>query len=187
MENGWRNIGKLTNESFLMGRMVNNGFQYSIMRVLKLNISQPAKTRDVMQLYRKYNSYTDIDNVADRLKWLRQHKGLKQGDVAEMLGITRKIYGKLEWGKCELADKEYFSLLDKLAQLYDVPVTDLLDDYTQFMYKGQSEILSKSRLQTGLNMKKYALSMGMPISNYNDWENGTVLITRKTWEKYLKK
>ena len=76
------------------------------MRVVKLDISRAAKTKDVMQLYRKFGSYTDIDNIADRLKWLRQHKGLKQDDVAEMLGITRKIYGKLEWGKCELADKE---------------------------------------------------------------------------------
>lgn len=59
-----------------------------------------------MQLYQKYNSYIDINNVASRLKCLRQHKGLKQDDIAEMLGVTRKIHGKLEWGKYELADKE---------------------------------------------------------------------------------
>jgi len=138
-----------------------------------------------MQLYQKYNSYTDIDNVSDRVKWLRQDKGLKQDDIAEMLGVTRKIYGKLEWGKCDLADKEYFTLLDKLSKLYAIPMADLLDDYTQFMYEGQAEILSKLRAQTGLNMKEYALSIGMPISNYNDWENGTVLMTRKAWEKYF--
>lgn len=170
-----------------MGRMVNNGFQYSIMRVLKLNISRPAKTRDVMQLYQKYNSYMDIDNVADRLKWLRQHKGLKQEDVAEMLGVTRKIYGKLEWGKCDLADKEYFSLLDKLAQLYDVPVTDLLDDYTQFMYKGQGRCLAEYRKLTGLNKKEFAESLNIEVTKYRKWERETVLMTRKTWEKYLRK
>ena len=91
-----------------------------------------------MQLYRKFGSYTDIDNIADRLK-------------------------------------------------YAIPMTDLLDDYTQFIYKGQSAILSKARAKSGLNMKEYATAMGYPVSSYNDWENGTVLITRKTWEKYLRK
>lgn len=169
-----------------MGRMVNNGFQYSIMRVVELDISQSAKSRAAVQLYKKYDSYKEINNVAERLKWLRHHKGLKQNDIAKMLGVTRKIYGKLEWGSCELADKEYFSLLDKLAQFYDVTIMDLLDDYTQFMYDGQSETLSKLRELTGLNIKEYVRLIGVSISNYTGWENGTVLITRKSWKKYFR-
>ena len=94
----------------------------------------PRKWLEAQLFNQQYHSYEEIDNVPDRLRWCRHQMGLMQKEVADLLDITRGHYIDFEMGYVDYYPKE---IADKLAELFGVPVWDLLDDYNRFLYKGQ--------------------------------------------------
>ena len=62
------------------------------------------------------------DSLKEKLKKLREDKGLQPKDVANFLGITRQGYCRYEDGKSDLST----STLSKLADFYDVSTDYLL-------------------------------------------------------------
>ena len=62
------------------------------------------------------------DSLKEKLKKLREDKGLQPKDVAKILGITRQGYCRYEDGKSDLST----STLSKLADFYDVSTDYLL-------------------------------------------------------------
>lgn len=67
-----------------------------------------------------------------------------QKEVAEYLGIERTTYWNYEGAR---GFRNYYppDKIDKLAELYEVSVNDLLDDYNQFLYYGQGEKIRELR------------------------------------------
>ena len=61
--------------------------------------------------------------VVDNIEKLRIAKGLTQKNVADILGITRATYNKVENGTRELTTSELMSL----SLYFDVPVAELFD------------------------------------------------------------
>lgn len=59
---------------------------------------------------------------SERIKRLRKNKGLKQQELAEILGIKRNTYSDWENGKTEPS----FENLIKLADLFEVSLDCLL-------------------------------------------------------------
>ena len=84
----------------------------------------PRKILEAQLFNQQYQNYEDIPNVPDRLRWCRHHMGLMQKEVAELIGISRGHYIDFEVGYVDYYPKE---IVDKLAELYGVPVDDLLD------------------------------------------------------------
>ncbi len=73
---------------------------------------------------RYVKSCAAITETADKLRWLRYQKGLRQRDVADYAGIDRSTYVHYEeYGK-DLYPPEH---MEKIAQLFEVPVETLLD------------------------------------------------------------
>ena len=64
--------------------------------------------------------------------------------VAERIGVKRTHYIEFETGNVDYYPKE---ILDKLARLYQILVEDLLDEYNQFLYKGQGRGILKKALK----------------------------------------
>lgn len=62
------------------------------------------------------------DSLKEKLKKLREDKGLQPKDVAKFLGITRQGYCRYEDGKSDLST----STLSKLADFYNVSTDYLL-------------------------------------------------------------
>jgi transcriptional regulator with XRE-family HTH domain len=60
--------------------------------------------------------------IGQRLKLLREEKGLKQVDIANMLGIGRTTYTQYETGKSE----PDLATVTKLADFYEVSTDYLL-------------------------------------------------------------
>lgn len=131
----------------------------------------------------KYQSYDEIQNVPDRLRWCRLHLDLLQREVAEQIGITKAAYMDMENGAVEYIEKE---ILDKLAGLYGVPVVDFIDGYHRFIYEGQGRQIQEYRLKLGLDLKKFASLLGTYSSCVRLWESEQKKVSRKTWEKYFK-
>ena len=126
---------------------------------------------------------SQITETADKLRWYRYRKALLQREIAELIGIDRGTYIRyVEYGH------DYYPLehMEKLAQLYGVPVTELLDDFNLFLYNDQGKQIREIRNRLGLSRKEYAKIIGVHPGSLKKWELNTVRIFKSTWERYFK-
>jgi transcriptional regulator with XRE-family HTH domain len=56
-----------------------------------------------------------LEKIRERLKQIRQLKGLKQKDMAKLLGLSSSAYSKIEKGKIDLTLKN----LLKIAKIFN--------------------------------------------------------------------
>lgn len=66
-----------------------------------------------------------MDIFAQRLKWLREKKGMTQKEVAESMGISQQYYGRIEKGQ----GQPNLEALSKVVTLFDEPLEFLLGNY----------------------------------------------------------
>ena len=103
-------------------------------------------------------------------------------EVADFLGIDRSTYRSYENSK---RDHYPLPLLDKLAQLYALPVEDLLDDYNLFLRR-QTDLLKEKRTALSLSQRQFAERLDIPPSMLKKWERGAVRISKKLWAQKIK-
>lgn len=127
--------------------------------------------------------YEEIENVSDKLRWLRAHRDVPKETVADQVGLTLRAYRDLEAGTTQHIQPE---TLKGLADYYGVPITDLLDEYHQFLYDGQAYRIRTYRESLGMQKKCFARTYGIPIRSLQVWENGKKVISRQCWERYFK-
>lgn len=106
-----------------------------------------------------------------------------QTEVAQKIGMSDSVYKAIEEGVTQHIPKE---MVEKLAQLYQVPVIDFLDEFNQFLYDGQANRIRAYREVLGLRKKTFARQMEIPIRSLQGWESGKKVISRKCWERYFK-
>ena len=83
-----------------------------------------------------------LNTTADKLRWHRLQNGYLQSEIADMIGVCRSTYIYYE----EPSRKFYeLDKLQLLADLYQVDIKCLLDDYMLFLYQGQSKQLKALR------------------------------------------
>ena len=75
---------------------------------------------------------------------------------------------------------------NKIAQLFEVPVETLLDDYNLFLWKGQGEQIKTIRTKLGLTQREYADKLSVSLGSLKQWEQNRKQIFKSTWEKYFK-
>ena len=122
-------------------------------------------------------------NTEDLLRWLRYQKGLRQRDVADYAGIYRSTYIHYEeYGKDFYSPKH----MERIAQLFEVPVERLLDDYNLFLRNGQGKQIKAIRMKLGLTQREYADRLGISLCNLKQWEQNRKQLFKSTWEKYFK-
>ena len=127
-----------------------------------------------------HQPYCAIESVSDRIRWLRMQKGLTQKEAAERIGVGRPTYGDYETGVIDRFDPV---VIRKIAELYEVPVTDLLDSYNAFLVNGQGEQLRQWRTSLGKNPKEMAEYLGVAVSNIVTWEREEKIMTKKLYER----
>ena len=152
------------------------------MEILRFQLLAPRKLLDAQKSNIRYTDPSQITEIADKLRWYRYQHALMQKEVAEQIGIDRNTYIHYEeYGR------DYYPIehMEKLAELYDVPVEELLDGYNLFLYKGQGEQIQKIRQGLGLTQKQYAQRLGVSFDNLRKWEQNRVRIYKSTWEKYF--
>ena len=76
--------------------------------------------------------------------------------------------------------------MEKIAQLFEVPVETLLDDYNLFLRKGQGEQIKAIRMKLGLTQREYADKLSVSLGSLKQWEQNRKQIFKSTWEKYFK-
>ena len=131
----------------------------------------------------RFSDPSKITEVADKLRWYRYRKALLQREIADLIGIDRGTYIRYEeYGH------DYYPIkhMEKLAELYGVPVTELLDDFNLFLYNNQGKQIREKRKRLGLSRKEYAKIIGVHPGSLKKWELNTVRIFKSTWERYFK-
>ena len=151
--------------------------------VRSFRLITPHRLKDAQLFAEKFRDDQQVKEMPDKLRWLRYSKGLLQSEVAERIGVTKAVYGDIESGITQIIPPEAAS---RLAQLYEVPVTELMDAYNRFLYDGQAVRIRSYRESLGLKRKPFARAMGIPIRSLQEWERGEKVISRKSWERYFK-
>ena len=123
------------------------------LQILQFPVILPHKFQDAEKFNLQFSDFSEITETADKLRWLRYQKGLRQRDVADYAGIYRSTYIHYEeYGKDFYSPKH----MEKIAQLFEVPVERLLDDYNLFLRNGQGKQIKAIRMKLGLTQREYA-------------------------------
>lgn len=166
-----------------MCRVEDGNVRYAPLCIYKFHLVAPRKLLEAQMFNKKYHEYEKIKTVPERLRWHRYHKGLMQKEVAEKLGISRKSYTSLENGKIIHYEKQ---IVDKLAELYQISVKDLLDDYSYFLYCGQGKVLRDYCEKHNLGRNELADAVGVKTHHITMWEDEEIKISKKVWERRFK-
>lgn len=135
----------------------------------------------------KYNiinsNLSQLITVSEKLRYHRHKNGLLQKEVADYAGIDRPTYSGYEE---EVRDYYPIGVLTRIAELFEVDVTDLLDEYNTFLYNGQACQLKAFRKKMKLTQADLASLVGINTSNVKRWEQNKIRITKKMWLRILK-
>ena len=179
----WSMFCRLKVRSYVLAANVAGTLKVAPLQILKFPVVLPHKFLDAEKFNLRFSDASEITEIADKLRWYRYQKGLRQRDAADYAGIDRSTYIHYEEAGRDFYPKEH---MEKLAELFEVPLKDLLDDYNLFLMRGQGAQIKAIRQRLGLTQKAYAAQLGVPLQKFKRWEQGNVQIFKSTWEKYFK-
>ena len=179
----WSMFCRLKVRSYVLAANVAGTLKVAPLQILKFPVVLPHKFLDAEKFNLRFSDASEITEIADKLRRLRYQKGLRQRDIADYAGIYRSTYIHYEeYGKDFYSPKH----MEKIAQLFEVPVETLLDDYNLFLRKGQGEQIKTIRMKLGLTQREYADKLGVSLGSLKQWEQNRKQIFKSTWEKYFK-
>ena len=177
----WQILRKIDDNLILLYKQGIRKNSYAALYIHTLRFRIPRTLSKTEQFYRKYPNPQAITNVGDKLRHYRYQKALFQKDVAKYLGIDRTTYNYYEMGvrECPL------DILKKLAEILEVEVTDLMDEYNLFLFNGQGRQVRKIRKSMGLTQREFAGRMGVSTATIKQWESERVRVMRSVFEKMM--
>ena len=136
-------------------------------------------TKAQMYLYENPNP-EKLTSVSDKLKWYRYQNGLLQSQVAKAIGVDRTTYSRYEEN---VIDTYPLDKLSKAAELFQINITSLLDDYNLFLYNGQGQQIKKLRKSLKLTQSEFAKYIDTSLGTLKKWEQNCVNIQKKPFKK----
>ena len=179
----WRLLAQVEVRCYILISNISGSVKVAPLQILQFPVILPHKFQDAGKFNLQFSDFSEITETADKLRWLRYQKGLRQRDVADYAGIYRSTYIHYEeYGKDFYSPKH----MEKIAQLFEVPVERLLDDYNLFLRNGQGKQIKAIRMKLGLTQREYADRLGISLCNLKQWEQNRKQLFKSTWEKYFK-
>ena len=175
----WHPFIRLGNHMHIMTCHCLSGVKYAPLYIHSFQLLQPRNLLEAERFNIKYISPSEIATVPDKLRYYRHKNGLQQKEVAEKTGIHRATYCAYEQEERKMPyplDK-----LSKIAELFGVEITALLDEYNLFLYNGQGRQIRDLRQSLGLTKKEFGELYGFHAYTVNKWENDTIQILKSTW------
>ena len=179
----WSMFCRLKVRSYVLAANVAGTLKVAPLQILKFPVVLPHKFLDAEKFNLRFSDASEITEIADKLRWYRYQKGFRQRDAADYAGIDRSTYIHYEEAGRDFYPKEH---MEKLAELFEVPLEDSLDDYNLFLLRGQGAQIKAIRQRLCLTQKAYAAQLGVPLQKFKRWEHGNVQIFKSTREKYFK-
>ena len=126
----WSMFCRLKVRSYVLAANVAGTLKVAPLQILKFPVVLPHKFLDAEKFNLRFSDASEITEIADKLRWYRYQKGLRQRDAADYAGIDRSTYIHYEEAGRDFYPKEH---MEKLTELFEVPLEDLLDDYNLFL------------------------------------------------------
>ena len=168
---------------YIMVRHESQAIRFAPLVILSSPLLAPHHLLEAEKFNIRFTDPAQITETADKLRWYRYREALLQKEVAALVGIDRSTYIHYESG-----ETEYFPLeiMEKIAALYSIPVTDLLDEYNTFLYRGQGRQIKERRKSLRMTQREYADYLGVSFGSLQNWEQNNVRMFKRTWERYFK-
>ena len=110
----WRLLAQVEVRCYILISNVSGAVKVAPLQILQFPVILPHKFQDAEKFNLQFSDFSEITETADKLRWLRYQKGLRQRDVADYAGIDRSTYVHYEeYGK-DLYPPEH---MEKIAQL----------------------------------------------------------------------
>ena len=152
---------------------------YAPLYIHSFKLLQPRKLVDAEKFNITFPNPATLTTISDKLRYYRHQKALMQREVADYAGIFRSTYIHYENGMGIYP----LDRLEKIAELLDVSIMDLLDEYHVFLWNGQGKQLKALRKERALTQKDVAKLMCVNVTTVKRWEYEKAMMSRKTWEK----
>jgi len=131
----------------------------------------------------RYPNPKKIDNMPDKLRWYRYNKSLHQSQVAEYAGIDRTTYISYENGSVAFYPLD---ILSRIAELFEIDIKLLLDDYHRFLYDGQGQQVKALRKSMRLTQDEFATVMNVCDTTVRRWEKEYMRVMPDIWKQLCK-
>ena len=166
----------------VMSRYVNGAIIYAPFYIHSFQLVQPHTLVEAEKFNIRYSDPSQINNIPDKLRWYRYRCGLRQRDVADYAGIDRSTYSGYE----EFV-RDYYPIekMLKIAELFAVPVTELLDEYNLFLYNDQGKQIKKMREIRNMSQREFARRLGVPHGTLQQWEQNRVQMFKSAWRTFM--
>ena len=122
----WRLLAQVEVRCYILISNISGSVKVAPMQILQFPVILPHKFQDAEKFNLQFSDFSEITETADKLRWLRYQKGLRQKDVADYAGIDRSTYVHYEEPGKDFYPPEH---IERIARLFEVPVETLLDDY----------------------------------------------------------
>lgn len=109
-----------------------------------------------------------LSTTAEKLKWYRLKNGYFQSEIADMIGISRSTYIHYESSSHKLYELDKLQLI---ADLYQVDIEYLLDEYMLFLYRGQGKQLKALRKKLGKTQQEFGKLINTSLGTVKQWES----------------
>ncbi len=179
----WRVFRNLGDGWYLMVRHTSEVVNFAPLHIHSFPLLAPHHLLESEKFNIRFTDPSEITEIADKLRWYRYKKALLQREVADIIGIDRTTYIRYE----EIG-RDYYAIdhMEKLAELYNIPITELLDDFNLFLYHDQGKQIREKRKSLGMTQSEYAQMLGVNLGNLKKWEQNKVRIFKSTWERFFK-
>ena len=129
----WIIYDKLAPNLYSVYQDSSTGICRSVLAVQTFHIFTHRNLSTAQAFLDSHPTFSSLKTVADKLRYYRFTHELLQMDVANALHIDRQTYSRMEDSSRTTA----YNLADikRLADFYQIPIENLLDDYNLFLYQ----------------------------------------------------
>ena len=173
----FRNFG---GRLYLMVKHTNGVVKYAPLYIHSFKLPVTNSYSDAVRMNLWATEPSELTTIADKLRYYRYQKGLRQDELAGLAGLDRSTYISYENRSRVLYPLDKLVLL---ASIFEVDVTDLMDDYHLFLYRGQGEQVKALRKRKKLTQKALGKLCGVHGGTVKKWESGKVQMSKKVWER----
>jgi len=167
-----------------MGRNALQEVSFAPLCVHRFPLVQPHTLLEAEKFNLLYHDFSQLETTADKLRWHRYQRGLLQREVADYLGISPSTYMQYE---AVGRDSYPIAHIERLVELYNIPVESLLDEYNLFLYHGQGHQIREKRKARKMTQAAYAKRLGVTLKNLERWERDRVQMCKSNWQIFVQK
>jgi len=174
----WRIFDHIDDFLYVMVRNVHDVVSYALFFIHRFTFLRPHFLEDGEKFNKICADTLTFASTPEKLRYYRYRKGLLQREVAKAVGIDRTNYSAYE-----AAMRDYYppDILQRLAELFEVDISDLLDGYNAFLHNGQAVQLKAHRKSMKLKQSAFATHYGFTLHQIKAWEQGRVRMIKRHW------